>query len=152
MLCFGPRATAAEPKSPARGTPRRARPKDPYRDIYAGYVPGFLAHVTLPSAKRMELSTEPSFFTLNMIHEDSRANALVKAALEKEQEARHRDALKMYQIVIDRYPHQLYRVSKYGVFVPVSQYCQRRILNFPRTDLSHYRMLHDARAKESKSP
>ncbi len=149
MLCFAPHATAAEPKSPARGTPRRAKPKDPYKDIYAGYVPSFLAHVTLPSVKRMELSTEPSFFTLNMIHEDSRANALVKAALEKEQEARHRDALKMYQIVIDRYPHQLYRVSKYGVFVPVSQYCQRRILNFPRTDLAHYRMLHDARAKES---
>jgi outer membrane protein assembly factor BamB/tetratricopeptide (TPR) repeat protein len=123
--------------------------KDPYKGIYAKYTPAFLHLVRLPSHKTMKLSTEQSFFTLNMIHVDERANALVKAALDRESKGRYRDALKMYQLVIDKFPHQLYRVSKFGVFVPISQYCQRRILNFPAGELAFYRTLHDARAKEA---
>ncbi len=132
-------------------------PKDPYKDLYAGYKPDFLEPIWRgqvfgrwrAAEKQMRLSSESSFYTLNQIHEDSRANALVKAALAKEWLSKHREALKMYQIVIDRYPHQLYRVSKYGVFVPVAQYCQRRILDFPGDPLEHYRTLHDARAREA---
>jgi outer membrane protein assembly factor BamB len=55
----------------------------------------------------------------------------------------------MYQIVIDKFPGALYRVSKFGVFVPIAQYCQRRILNFPPRQLAHYRTLHDPRAAEA---
>jgi len=131
-------------------------PKDPYKHTYAGYLPDFLAPIrghnrgrwAIPE-KRMRLSSERAFFTLNLIPEDSRANALVQAAFDKEQRGQYREALKMYQIVIDRYPHQLYRISKYGVFVPVAQYCQRRILNFPPDQLAHYRTVHDARAGEA---
>ena len=123
--------------------------KDPYKDIYFGYVPPFLKLVRLPSHKQMKLSTEQSFFTLNMLHEDDRANALVKAALEREEKGRYRDALKMYQIVIEKYPDQLYRVSKFGVFVPVAQYCQRRILSFPPGELAYYRTVNDAKAREA---
>ncbi len=152
MLCLCGSATALAAtaadvlpdKKPAEQTTR-----DPYKDIYAGYKPPFLNLVRLPSHKQMKLSTEQSFFTLNMIHVDDRANALVKAALQREEQRRFRDALKMYQIVIDKFPHQFYRVSKFGVFVPISQYCQRRILSFPAGDLAFYRMLHDARAKEA---
>jgi outer membrane protein assembly factor BamB len=137
-----------------------ARP-DPYRDQYRRYEPDFLDQIAEGDhyggqfrgwqrpEKQMRLSSEPSFFTLNMIHEDARANALVLAAREKELAGQYLEALKMYQIVIDRYPHQLYRVSKFGVFVPVAQYCQRRILNLPASARSHYRTLHDARAGEA---
>jgi outer membrane protein assembly factor BamB len=138
VLLPGPVAAAGEPAV-----------RDPYKDIYKDYRPPFLSLVRLPSHKKMKLSTERYFFTLNVLHEDARANALVDAALEREAQGRHRDALKMYQLVIDKFANQLYRVSKYGVFVPISQYCQRRILRFPRDDLAFYRTLHDARAGES---
>ena len=148
LLCAAPLALAGD----APGSL-----KDPYRDAYRGYKPGFVAQVWetrvfgrwRASDKEMRLSTEPSFFTLNMIHEDSRANALVTAALEKEAQSRYDDARAMYQIVIDKYPQALYRVSRYGVFVPISQYCQRRLLNFPAARLEAYRTLYDPRAREA---
>ena len=151
----GPALAAAPTKAPPPGT------KDPYKDAYQGYRPPFLRLIAEGSGyaglfsgwprpeKMMRLSTESSFFTLNYIHQDSRANALVDAALAKETNGRYRDALKMYQIVIDKHPDALYRVSKFGVFIPISQYCQRRILNFPAEHLAHYRTLYDARAREA---
>jgi len=134
--------------------------KDPYKSIYADYTPDFL---TKPAARggalgprywlrdeeQMRLSSEASFFTLNRLDQDSRANALVDAALAKEAQGQYREALKMYQLVITKYPNVLYRVCEYGVFVPISQYCQRRILGFPPSDLALYRTLYDARAKEA---
>jgi len=147
--------------SPARGAAPAGRRKDPYKDRYAKYRPDFLDLIRQGAGyggpfqgwvrpeKKMRLSSEPAFFTLNYIREDSRADALVDAALKKEGQGNFRDALKMYQIVIEKYPGELYRVSRFGVFVPIAQYCQRRILNFPRRDLLHYRTLFDARAKET---
>ena len=135
--------------------------KDPYKDLYAKYQPDFLRKIRDRSGhagdfrgwrrpeKAMKLSSEHTFYTLNLIHEDSRANALVAAGLAKEARGDYRYALKLYQAVIDAYPRALYRVSEYGVFVPVSQYCQRRILGFPAEALSHYRTLYDARAREA---
>jgi outer membrane protein assembly factor BamB len=149
-FCGGMCLLAAASAEAGEADPARsAAPKDPYKAIYKGYQAGFIEQISLPDEKRMKLSTEPRFFTLNRIHEDDRANALVTAALEKEQQGRYRDALKMYQIVIETYPDQLYRVSDFGVFVPIAQYCQRRILNFPANQLAHYRTLYDARAGES---
>src|SRR5579862_3296038 len=147
------------------GETKDPKPKsaDPYKDLYAGYVPPFLK--ALPKKKddgygtvfyhwaksdeEMKLSTESSFYTLNVVEESDRANALVEAGLKKEADGQYREALKLYQTVIERFPNELYRVSEYGVFVPVSQYCQRRILNFPASDLAFYRTLYDARAKEA---
>ena len=133
--------------------PAHPQPKDPYKDIYKSYTPDFMAFMSQRgwrvSHKTLRLSSERYFYTLNLLDEDSRADALVAAALKKEQEGSYREALKMYQVVVDRYPRALYRVSRFGVFVPVSQYCQRRILNFPKEHLAHYRALYDPRAKES---
>ena len=153
---------AGEMKDPK---PKADPPKvaDPYKDLYAGYVPPFLRvlpkkkddgygtvfHHWFKSEEEMKLSTEASFFTLNTVEESDRANALVEAGLKKESDGQYREALKLYQAVIEKYPSELYRVSQYGVFVPVSQYCQRRVLNFPPADLAFYRTLHDARAKEA---
>lgn len=151
LLVFAFAALAADP----------APPRDSYKDAYTGYVPDFVQkidkanNVTGPyagwrrDAEQMKLSSEPSFFTLNVLEEDSRANALVEAGLKKEQEGQYREALKIYQQVIDKYPQQLYRVSPHGVFIPVGQYCQRRILGFPPADLAFYRTLYDAQAREA---
>lgn len=126
---------------------------DPYKDQYANYEPDFLDENGkgrwLRDEEEMKLSTEKAFFTLNVLDEDARAAALVEAGLQKERQGQHRDALAIYQQVIDRFPHSLYRVSDVGVFVPVSRYCQRRILSFPTSDLAYYRTLHDARAREA---
>ncbi|MCG3178149.1 MAG: Outer membrane protein assembly factor BamB [Phycisphaerae bacterium] len=135
-----------------------ARAGDPYKTIYKDYRPDFMDGVEgdrdnrtgwHPDAKTMELSTEPKFFTLCMLHEDSRAVALVEAGLKKEADGQYQEALKVYQQVIEKYPSTMYRVSDYGVFVPVAQYCQRRILGFPAAELSYYRTMYDAPAKEA---
>ncbi len=159
---IGLHSNAGEVKDPS---PKKDPPKipDPYKDLYAAYTPPFLKmlpkkkgdgygtvfHDWAKSDEEMKLSTEPSFFTLNVVEEADRANALVEAGLQKETEGQFREALKLYQTVIEKFPNELYRVSQYGVFVPVSQYCQRRILNFPKSELAFYRTLYDARAKEA---
>lgn len=142
-------------------TPSAKPPRDPYKDIYRDYSPPFLQAIergnNLQSlyrgfrrdAEEMKLSTEPLFYTQNIVEEDSRATALIDAGLAKEQDGQFREALKIYQQVIDKYPTVLYRVAASGVFVPASQYCQRRILGFPAEDLAFYRTLYDPRAKEA---
>ena len=103
--------------------------------------------------KKMDLSFEPTFYTLTDLHgyskPEPRSTALVRAALEKEQQGEYREALEVYQKVIDQHDDDLYRISKFGIFVPVSQYCQRRILRFPPGDLAFYRTKHDGRAREA---
>lgn len=140
-------AGTAETKPPAEG-------KDLFEDIYGSYKPDFLDKSLYesrggPDEEEVRLSSEKSFFTLNRIQESDRAYALVKAAKQKEVEGEHREALEIYQKVIDKYPDALYRVSPYGVFIPISHYCQLRLLSFPPADLKHYRAKHDARASEA---
>ncbi|MDD4891783.1 MAG: PQQ-binding-like beta-propeller repeat protein, partial [Phycisphaerae bacterium] len=153
-------ASAAGAQQPAVPTtlPQSVQVKDPFKDLYTRYVPDFLIKDTenrhdpahwVRNEDQMKLSAESTFFTLNLVDEDSRANALVDAALQQESKGQFRDALKMYQTVIEKYPNQLYRVSQHGVFVPISQYCQRRVLGFPPHELQFYRSLYDARAKEA---
>jgi outer membrane protein assembly factor BamB len=135
--------------------------KEPYQDPYGQDGPPFLAVIERArtyggayqdwnrSEAEMKLSSEPTFFTLNVVEEDSRAYALVEAGRKKEMQGEFREALKIYQQVIEKYPDTLYRTSRYGIFVPVSQYCQRRILRFPASDLAHYRAQYDPRAAEA---
>jgi outer membrane protein assembly factor BamB len=156
LLCMAWTLAGTRPVNGAAATkPADVAPKlkDPYRDVLRNYRPPFMGWMDgggwNRSAKEMRLSTEPGFFTLCVINEDSRANALVKAGIEREKKGLHREALKVYQQIIDSFPSTMFRVSRYGVFVPVAQYCQRRILNFPPNDLEHYRTLHDARAGET---
>ncbi len=131
--------------------------RDPYRDHYQKYQPAFMSFTKDPAwqrpKKEMELSTEKSFYTQNMIKEDQRAYALVTAGVQKEKDGQFREALKIYQQLFDRIlfknPDIQFRVSEYGIFVPVAQYVQRRILQFPDEDLKYYRTLYDAKAKEA---
>ncbi|MBE7466694.1 MAG: PQQ-binding-like beta-propeller repeat protein [Planctomycetes bacterium] len=152
-----------KPKEEAKDPPpAEGELPDPYRDLYKGYVAAFQTFLPKSGGHRndgfggwykdeeeMKLSSEKHFFTLNEVVEADRANALVTEALRKEKEGKHRDALKLYQMVIDKFPEVMYRVSEQGVFVPIRRYCQRRLLDFPAGDLAYYRTLYDARAKEA---
>ncbi len=134
---------------------------DPYPDPYGKTQPDFVTHISpkglyrswVRSSKEMKLSTEKSFHTFNQLNENDRVYALIEAGKKKEAEGAYREAIKVYQILFDRIlskdPNILYRISKHGIFVPAAQYVQRRIMRFPKEDLSFYRTLHDARAREA---
>ncbi len=134
---------------------------NPFPDPYGKTHPDFLDPISprgnlrgwVRSSKEMKLSQEKSFFTFTTIKEDSRAYALVEAAMKKEADGRYREALKIYKELFDKilnaHPDLLYRVSKHGIFVPVAEFVQRRILGYPKEELDYYRTLHDARAKEA---
>lgn len=153
-------SASAGAQDATKNAPSAQLSRDPYKDIYSDYTPDFLEKIASAGWQRsyygwkrddeqMKLSSEKSFFTLNILNEDSRADALVLAGLKKEQQGQFREALKIYQQIIEKYPKTLYRVADNGIFVPVAQYCQRRILLFPPSDLQHYRQLYDARAREA---
>ncbi|MHC4916269.1 MAG: PA14 domain-containing protein, partial [Planctomycetota bacterium] len=145
--------------------PDRLRPvrdvRDPYPDPYKA-PPDFVGKFNdycrrinygryeAEFKKRMDLSFEPTFYTLCDLHgyskPEPRSTALVRAALERERKGEYREALEIYQKIIDDHPDDLYRTSRYGIYVPVAQYCQRRILRFPRRDRAFYRAKHDGRA------
>lgn len=151
-----------EKKEPAPAPAADGEIPDPFRDLYKGYIAAFQNYLPKSGGYRsdgfagwfkdeeeMKLSSEKTFFTLNEVEEADRANAMVGEALRKEKENKYRDALKLYQMVIDKFPEVMYRVSEQGVFVPIRRYCQRRLLDFPASDLAYYRTLYDARAKEA---
>ena len=153
LACLPQAAPAAAPK-PGPG-PREAYP-DPYTkppDFIGKVLEGLRDKERATYKERMDLSFEPTFYTLTDLHgyskPEPRSTALVQAALEKEQQGEYREALSIYQKVIDAHPDDLYRISKFGIYVPVSQFCQRRILQFPASDLAFYRARHDSRAREA---
>ena len=129
---------------------------DPFKDDYVNYTPDFVEKATRwkYSEKEMERSSELKYYTLSEVEEVNRANALVKVAIESEVAGEYRKAMTMYQDIINKFSvasehnEVLYRVSPYGVFVPVAQYCQRRLLNFPKEHLDFFRTLRDPEAKE----
>lgn len=152
---------AEEATVPATHAPA-ASLKEPFREEFKGYRPDFIERIArnsgwngalkvcvAPNKEEMDLSAEKEFYTVSRVQQSDRADALVKAGIEKEREGRYREALEVYQKVIDEYPNMLFRVSGYGVFVPIGQYCQLRILGFPREHLDFYRVKYDSRAKDA---
>ncbi len=126
-----------------------------YPDPYKNNSPDYLKIIRYmrefkASAKQMTLSVEKHFFSRALLgkNEDNRANALVKFAIEKETKKQYQEAIEAYRTILKEHPECLYRISAHGVFVPITQYCQRRILNLPKDALEHYRNLADANAKE----
>ena len=122
--------------------------RDPIADIYRSYDPGFRFPEQM-SDETKRLSSEPHFYTLNLVPESARANALVEAGRKKEEENQFKEAMDVYQKVIDEYSDMLYRVNDYGVFIAITEYCQSRILNFPPEPLALYRTKFDSRAREA---
>jgi outer membrane protein assembly factor BamB len=136
--------------------------RDPYPEAYKA-PPSFVAafnqrcershhgRYRAEFKKRMDQSFEPTFFSLcdlsGYSKPEPRSTALVRAALARERKGEYRSALEIYQKIIEETPNDLYRTSKYGIYVPVSQYCQRRILRFPVRDRAFYRTKFDAQAR-----
>jgi outer membrane protein assembly factor BamB/tetratricopeptide (TPR) repeat protein len=137
---------------------------------YKDYKPSFLNYLQKDNgapmghpggwfrdANAMKLSSEPSFFTLSSgvgLCMDDEMDGYVRVAKEYEAAGNTRKALETYLELFDkrlnRSPYDiLYRVSDYGIFVPMRQYCLRRILNLPPIELEYYRKLTDASAQES---
>ncbi len=104
--------------------------------------------IQMPGRKQMELSAEPTFHSESFVNRSARADALVAAGIKKEKKGDYRLAIDIYQQVIDKFPDILYRISPYGVYIPVSNYCQMRLLNFPAEHLKFYREKNDSRARE----
>jgi outer membrane protein assembly factor BamB/tetratricopeptide (TPR) repeat protein len=140
MVCGAP-GTAQTNRSQAAA--------DAYTAIYRAYDPGYRFIGGLSKEER-DFSTESTFYTLNSVNASERADALMQAAENKvTQENRPMDAVEIYQKVIDEYAECLYRVNPYGVFVPIAQVCQRRLLALPPEALKFYRDKHDARAAQA---
>ena len=115
--------------------------------VYKTYKPDFLG--MHPSPKHLlKVSSEPTFYNKSFVDRSSRAEALVAAGIEKEAKGEFRLAIDIYQQVIDNYPETLYRMSSYGIYIPVSYYCQLRMLTFPQKHIDFYREKNDSRAKE----
>jgi len=133
----------------------------PYAAAYDKYVPDFLNLIQTQSGwggplrdlniggEALKLSEERSFYTLALIEGSDRVNALIAAAAERCGTGNHRDALEIYQKIVDEFPEALYRVSPYGVFVPAASFAQLSILNMPQDALEFYRSKYDARARNS---
>ncbi len=142
-------------KAPNVGVKKKTSKRPSIEAVYEKYKPDFLKKKTSevfrggkPPKELLKLSAETTFYTKSFVEISSRANALVKAGMEKEEKGDYRLALDIYQQVIDKFPDTLYRVNPYGIYVPISYYCQLRILNFPKEDLKFYREKNDARARE----
>ena len=108
-LCANPPAPRARSADPAP-TPASAPAgiQDPYPDPYGGRRPDFVRMIEEAgyyggrfrgwqrSEEEMRLSSEPTFFTLNVIEEDARAYALVAAGIAAVlRETRARDAARI---------------------------------------------------------
>jgi len=152
----GFRAPAAETVGPSPGP--GTRPAVPgarsYEETYEGYKPDFVERDAALWAKKgrddpLKLSYQKRFFNMSVVAEDSRVDALIAAGRKKEEQREFRDAVEIYRLVIDNYPHILFRVAEHGIFVPARTYCQRRILAFPERELQFYRTLYDAPARDA---
>jgi len=136
---------------------------DVFHQRYRQYTPAFMAYS--PGGKKGESqegwhwsrlnrrvakrSSEELFNNEARVADDSRVNALIDVALDREAQGEYREALQIYQTVLDRHADALYRVSEYGIFVPASRYCQYRLLSMSDADLDFYRTLHDPRARDA---
>jgi hypothetical protein len=135
------------------GISAQDKTKDPFKDDYIDYKPNLKSWRY--SEKEMERSSEVKFYSLNEVEEVNRANALVKVAIECEISGDYRKAMTLYQDIVTRFrlsnDHSeiLFRVSEYGIFVPITQYCQRRLLNFPKEHLDFFRTLKRPRSQRS---
>ncbi|MGQ9663434.1 MAG: tetratricopeptide repeat protein, partial [Kiritimatiellia bacterium] len=106
LLTVALQASGVESDAPPHG--------GPFAEIYGGHRPDFVKDRAEQARRRegvpeevMKLSCEKSFYTLCLLPESDRAYALVAAAAEQEKAGRYREALEIYQKVIDEYPDAL---------------------------------------------
>lgn len=114
-------------------------------EIYKDYAPVF---ERAQPEKLRGFSLQPTFYNRAYVSQDKRVDALVQEGIKREGMGDHREAIKHYQTIVQKFPESLVQVSEYGVFVSATLYVQQRILRFPKKELAYYRMLYDAQARE----
>jgi outer membrane protein assembly factor BamB len=149
-------AHAAPKRKPAVAKPPwDTRPT--LEEIYAGYDPGFAQHnrARMGGHRGQGLSNEMKFSRQKhyMNIADVRIDAQVRPILEKaneiaQEKKEYRRATELYRRILKQYPKDLYLIADQGIFIPAALYAQRKILRYPKKELTYYRILHDPAAKE----
>ncbi|MCX7803873.1 MAG: PQQ-binding-like beta-propeller repeat protein [Planctomycetota bacterium] len=128
------------------GGEERAAPT--LEEIYANYRPDFVNWGWAERGGRLQLSLQPFYNNMAYIEHDFRVDGLIKAAREKESRGEYRDAMRLYQEVIDKFQDDLWRIADEGIFVPSVLYAHRRLLAMPRSEQAYYRTMKDPEAKQ----
>src|SRR5262245_55543589 len=82
-------------------------------DLYKDYAPDF---INGKSHNLMQLSQQSTFYNRADVMSDERANALLREGIKKEQAGEFREAVKLYQRIVEKFPDALTQLSPYGVF------------------------------------
>jgi len=143
--------------TPAEGPAAEAAPQGPtFAEVYGTYVPAFAVDERAMARWRTQPEEAPDWpkFSLQKrfdnrayVEQDWRVPPIVKRADELMAAGEHREAMRLYQHVIEKYPDDLWPVSEHGIFVPTTLYCQRQLLKLPKAELDYYRTIYDPYAR-----
>ncbi len=126
-------------------------------EIYQGYNPSFseqgrramAGHGGEGLRNEMKFSRQKHFMNIGDVKIDAQVWPIIKKANETMDEKKeYRKATEYYRRILQEYPDDLVQIADEGVFVPAVLYVQRRILTYPKKELTYYRILYDPAAKE----
>ncbi|MCX7803997.1 MAG: PQQ-binding-like beta-propeller repeat protein, partial [Planctomycetota bacterium] len=137
----------AETPAPAGGEESGARAPS-FEEIYAGYRPSFVDWGWVAGGGKLPLSLQPHYFNMAYVNRDTRVDGLFKKAKELEERREWREAMRLYQEVIDKFQDDLWQIAEEGVFIPSPLYAHRRLLAMPKSELAYYRTMKDPEAKQ----
>ena len=157
LVGAGERGEPNVPGKPVEEAVARAGFRGPtFAEIYAKYLPDFAVDERTMARWREQPDDAPDWpkFSLQKrfdnrayLERDWRVPPIVKRADELMGRGEHREAMRLYQRVIEKYPDDMWSVSEHGVFVPTTLYCQRQLLKLPPKELDYYRTVYDPYAK-----
>ncbi|MFC1672034.1 PQQ-binding-like beta-propeller repeat protein [Planctomycetota bacterium] len=118
--------------------------------IYAKYMPAFSGHYhRKPGGDALKFSRQKNFINIGDVRIDAQVWPIINKANEvAEEKEEPRAATELYRRILKNYPDDFVQIAFEGIFVPASLYVQRRILRYPKKELTYYRILFDPAAKE----
>jgi len=156
----GASGVAAGKAKGGKGAPAGDHPwdkKPTLEEIYGGYDPVFSKRNRAIMGgyqggglkNEMKFSRQPHFMNMGDVKMDAQVWPIIKKANETVTEKNEpRRATEFYRRVMQEYPEDLVQIAAEGIFVPASLYVQRKILQYPKKELTYYRILYDPAAKE----
>jgi len=142
---------------PAWSAPKKPAAKGPIWDakpsleqIYDNYAPKFIkSYRGKASDQELKFSRQKLYMNVGDVQMDAQVWPIIKKANETlEQKNEPRQATELYRRILKEYPEDLVHIAEHGIFVPACLYVQRRILTYPKKELTYYRILYDPAAKE----
>ena len=127
-----------------------------FAEAYEGYRPDFAAEPAALARWKAEpagapdwlkFSTQAAYDNRAYLEQDWRVPPIVKKADELMARGEFREAMGLYQHVIEKYPNDLWAVAEHGVFIPTTLYCQHQLLKLPKKELDYYRTVYDPYAR-----